>query len=1125
MMNTDSLINADTNRQNVVQYWNNHDFFAPDTVVLGLDIGIEGIGITIRKGQEWIYSKSLLVELPEAEALAARRAFRASRHARKNRKTRMRRLKELFAKHGLPWVNDDIMSRTDPFKLRYRAITGRLASKEALSICIRSCVLRRGYDYFAMNDDEMAQGMQGTQEMPWGASMALTDAKQWIKSAYIDTEMMDYLIRITPLLTFNNKELKQEHAEDWIKTVKERHAVADTEGIPAMLRQYAQNKINEKKARGKNYPRAHVKEHLITIIDRHADLIEDASAFMAALFLPCTTWAEKQCAIFHYNRRTPKEAIRHFHKKVKKCPYCEWLELPSEKCGLSGDSDIRRWKLADFVSTRTFELQVGNFPPFRSKLPEEAIKALMQAIESNCSKWADAKKQMETALKTSGVALPKKNEWNDAQLEQLKDIVTPAANRRHGRASMSVSAARAMVAAATDDGQCYSADFIENWKKEVKLYEKRAEIDAYGGIYPQVQTLMGTLSKQDNKETADKFATLGFLQRLFQSEGIQQKLGGKTSPDYCIIECIKNAAINTKQAKDIQKEQQENRKRRDDLAVKFNRSNCSNADFLRMRLFSEQGGKVDTPARCPFTGTELAPEDLFTAKFQLAHIYPDSRGGLYMADNLVLTTAEINQAMGNRTPREAAQAAIPGWLSWADMLKQSRNFRWGESKRKLFTFEPSADCSFPDFNNTTRTAQLAGELKRMVAIWMGIAGDAEALRTRIGNPCGVYTAAARRSFLWQDYVKDRADNRHHRIDAAVMTCLPPTGLNDVLYKGIFQTEINDKNRTLMCIQGLCTPDFEQLRHDGNECPIVKINSRSKYKSLGDSTFWAVDKDYLTHQRTPLTPDKVKSASELHAILLRMEIPAKDIPSEKKLEAWLISCQQATKEDKNAILKPLKLNNGTPVRNIRKFGSKGNLDNTPIGWNGILSPDGTFDQLRSLTASNDRLELWLGWNAKKKRWEYFKKLIPTAAALAGIKRMGLPWRGTKNAPQYLLDILAKKKAKDLHSLICGTLPPHAVKVGVFRKGDVFKLDFELNPKYIEKLLKDKGSVDMVNHPKSINTWGYISAVTSRAKLEFKALALKDRKAQTKETPSFLATLQTLPENAKVLAKQKNLTPPL
>lgn len=1114
---------ADILQQNALTHWNSHPFFAPDTVVLGIDIGIEGIGITIRKGQEWLYSKTLLVDLPEAKALADRRTFRASRHARKNRKTRMRRLKTLFEQHGLPWVDDDIMSRSDPFKLRHRAITGKLASKEAVSICIRSCVLRRGYDYFAMVDDDAAQGLNiGTTEMPWGESMNYTDAKKWIESAYVDKEMEKMLIEITPSLLFNNKELKKDKADEWIDLVHTRHTLAEQEGIPAMLALYAKGKLNERKARGKNYPRSHVKDHLLNIINRHQDLISAPNSFIEKLFRPCLTWEDKQHAIFHYNRKTPKEATRHFNKKVKQCPYCEWIGIPAEKCGVAGDADIRRWKLVDFISTRTFELQAGSLPLFRSKLPEEAIESLILSISSTDLKWLDAKKKFEAALKTRGLSLPKKNEWNEAQLEQLKDIITPPSNRRHGRASISPSAAKAMVNAATQNGTCYHADSLENWKKDSGLYTRRAEIDACGGLYPQVRTLLGTLAKP-KKDTPATFATQGFLQRLFCSQKLKAKLNGKTAPDYCIVETIKDAALNAAHAKEIQDKQKENRKKRDKLAAAFCKENASHADFLRMRLFTEQGGSPTHPAQCPFTGTALSPQDLFTAKFQLAHLYPDSRGGLYMADNLVLTTAEINQAMGNRTPKEAAQACIPGWLSWDAMLKQLAHFKWNDTKKKLFKFEPKEEEAFPDFNNTTRTAQLARELRRLVCIWMGIAGDAEAIRTKLGTPCGVYTAAARRSFLWQDYVKDRSDNRHHRIDAAVMTCIPPDGMNDIRYRGIFQTEITGKNRTLMCLQGLNTPDFELLKHDGAECPIEKINSRSKCKSLGDSTFWRVDKEGLTAQRTPLTPDKVKSAKELADILSLMGIPAKEIPTEKKLDTWLVDCQAATKADKNAPLKPLKLNNGTPVKSIWKFGSKGNLDNSPLGWNGSISQDGTFDQLRKLSESNDRLELWLGWNPMKKRWEYYKKLIPSAAALAGLKRMGLPWRGTKNAPQYLLDLLAKNKAADLHEMISGTLPQKAVKVGRFRKGDIFMLNFEVNTKYIEKLQKN-GTVDMLNHPKTITTWGHITALGTAKYIEFKALTLKDRKSKMLNSASELAALLSLPHNAEEYALLLKLNSP-
>lgn len=1088
----------------VATKWNNSPFFAPDTVVLGLDIGIEGIGITVRRGQEWIYSKTLLVDLPEAQALAERRAFRASRHARKNRKTRMRRLKELFAKHNLPWVSDDVMSRSDPFKLRYRAITGKLASREALSICIRSCVLRRGYDYLAMTDSEKGG------EFPWGTDSSLSEASKWISTTYVDAEMRHQLISLAPLMTYKKKELTEEQAELWTATVNERYAKAESEGIPATLADYAKKKLNDRKARGRNFPRSHVEEHLRTIIQRHTDLIDDADGFTEALFLPNDTKENKKCAIFHYNRKTPKEAQTHFETKVKKCPYCTWLELPVTRCGLSGNTDIRKWKLIDFVSTRTFELISQNkLPMGRQHLSAEAVRVLVQAISQENTGWGEAKKAMEAALLPNKLA--PKSDWNKAQLEQLSDIVAPSPILRKGRSSMSASAAAAMFNAATNNGTIFDPEQLEEWKKESGLYIHRATITSAGGIYPQVQTLLGSL-----KKNSSVFATKGFLQRLFDKT-LSDKLGGKSVPDYCIIECVKDPAPNKDVKAEIEKKQKENRARREKQAEKFGKLNASKADFLRMRLFCEQGGSEKSPAACPFTGQQIPVADLFTAKLQLAHIYPDSRGGLYMAENLVLTTEEVNHAMSDRTPYEAATAGLPGWLSWSAMVAQSKKFHWGEAKRELFSL--SSDTTFPDFNNMTRTAQLARELRNLTAIWMGIAGDATQIRERIGNPAGIYTAAARLCFFGPDYKKDRTDNNHHRWDAAAMTCIPPSALNDVRYGGIFQTELNGKgNRRLMCIMGLNTPDFDEVRKDGNECPLIKLNSRSKYKSLGDSTFWRVDKEGMTSQRTPLDPGIIK-AKELSDTLRKMGIPSEQIPSEKKIESWLTDCQAATKDETVAI-KPLRLNNGTPIRSIWKFGSKGNLDKSPLGWNGIITENDKFDQLRSLSASNDRMELWLGWNAKKKKWEYYKRIIPTAAALAGLKRMGLPWRGTRNAPQYLLDLLQKRKVRDLKELLCGTLPPHSVKVATFRKGDTFLLDFELNPKYVEKLQK-KGHINLADYPKVITTWGAVSALRSDGVLEIKSIGRKDRKPCVPSASPKIASLIGLSPDATITAQQYNL----
>jgi len=122
--------------------WLENEFYR-SAIVLGLDIGLDGLGIYLRRGVEEIFARTLDFELPKAEALADRRQKRAWRHCRKNRATRLHRLKLLFEKHGLPWLSEERMSRALPYRERLRAITTGVASPEALSICIRHCVMHR----------------------------------------------------------------------------------------------------------------------------------------------------------------------------------------------------------------------------------------------------------------------------------------------------------------------------------------------------------------------------------------------------------------------------------------------------------------------------------------------------------------------------------------------------------------------------------------------------------------------------------------------------------------------------------------------------------------------------------------------------------------------------------------------------------------------------------------------------------------------------------------------------------------------------------------------------------------------------------------------------------------------
>ncbi len=1105
-MEPTSALNLDLERSR--QRWLHHPFFAPDAVVLGLDIGIEGIGICIRIGTKVIYCKTLLVELPESQALAKRRQLRAARHARKNYRTRMSRLRRLFEKHGLPWVSDDVYSRSDPFMLRYRALHGAnpLASKEALSLCIRSCVALRGYDYFAMS--------RMGDEYPWGASLALADAQKWLSSAFVDEKMKDFLIGMADTLT-NKKgdELSEVEREQWAAQVNDAYSRNQEYGIDARLKKYAKAKRYDRKARGANFPRQHVEAHLRLILERHRHLLGDYEEFVSSLFLDNETKRHKKLSIFHYNRKTPAEAQRHFDKKVKPCPYCAALKLPSQPCGLSGDIPINCWKLVDFLSNRRLDLKNGKLT-YRATLPASGIAAMVDAVQHKVTSWQQVKKGLMAAI--APVKLVEGGDWNKAQITQLKDICVPQS--RNQRASMSVAAAEKLYEIVTVGGTCFEPAAMETAKKELGLYTIRAEVAAAGGIFPQVRTLLGTVKRKGGEQ---RFVTTGFLQSLFKQ--LEPQLpAGKAVPDYVVIECVKGAPLNTKQKAELESKQKQNRDKKQKLAEKCGLEKMTRSAAYRLRLFEEQGGFINkTSAICPFTGQQLGTDPM-SAELELAHLFPDSRGGLYVSENLVLTTRKVNQDMGNRTPREAAAAALPDWLNWEDMCKGARAFNWSESKQHLFHFEPTEEEPFPNFNNLTRTAQLAAELRNLAALWLGINADPEAVRQRIGNPSGTYTAAARCSMLAPDYRKDRATTTHHRMDALVMSCIPPgEGINDVRYGGIFYTEKlpdarGKEQRRLVSLTDLPLPDFAAVDRDGSECPVIKKRSHGKYSSLGDSTFWSVDGEGKTRQRTKLAIGKDTTADKLLQTMRSMQIPDDYLPKKSTIERWIEKQTPATKDDVPSG-EPLRLRGGAPLKSIHKFSSKGDLINSPMGWNGLITKDGRFDQLRKLDASNERLELWIGWNSKKKQWEYQKRVIPTFQVMLGVKRMGLPWRGRTNAPDYLVRLLDENKKPDLKTLVCGSLYPHSVHVADVRKGERFLLTFPA--------LKKKEEQGRLNDDAlPIETWGEVTAVKSAGEIEIKSITHKDRGPRTTKSADCIAMWLGFP-NASSYAQQEGLLPPI
>ena len=70
------------------QTWNATHPFYQSATVLAIDIGIEGIGLALRKGSQPLWAQTFEVSLPKAAPLEGRRLKRGGRRTRSSRRAR-----------------------------------------------------------------------------------------------------------------------------------------------------------------------------------------------------------------------------------------------------------------------------------------------------------------------------------------------------------------------------------------------------------------------------------------------------------------------------------------------------------------------------------------------------------------------------------------------------------------------------------------------------------------------------------------------------------------------------------------------------------------------------------------------------------------------------------------------------------------------------------------------------------------------------------------------------------------------------------------------------------------------------------------------------------------------------
>lgn len=224
------------------------------------------------------------------------------------------------------------------------------------------------------------------------------------------------------------------------------------------------------------------------------------------------------------------------------------------------------------------------------------------------------------------------------------------------------------------------------------------------------------------------------------------------------LEMARDMKLTRDQRKQKQKEQKANEEKRDKarkiLINEFGIQNPSRPDIQKYNMWEECKGM------CPYTGTTISREMLFSPEVEVEHILPYSRSldDSYMNKTLCMA-AENRNIKHNKTPYEAYHADEAKYQA---ILQRIKTLPWPK-RRKFEQKEIKTDEFVERQLNDTR--YISVEVKKYL----------EQLGVSVQISKGEATAALRHRWnlnriLSEDGSgeKNRADHRHHTIDAIVI---------------------------------------------------------------------------------------------------------------------------------------------------------------------------------------------------------------------------------------------------------------------------------------------------------------------------------------------------------------------
>lgn len=254
---------------------------------------------------------------------------------------------------------------------------------------------------------------------------------------------------------------------------------------------------------------------------------------------------------------------------------------------------------------------------------------------------------------------------------------------------------------------------------------------------------------------------LGQLRRL-----VNALIDEYGAPEQVVIELARDLKRSQDEKRKEEARQAKNQKKNDERKTKLAEIgivNVSGTDLMKMRLWEELG---DVVKLCPFSGRPISLTQLMSAEVEVEHLIPYSDSLDNSAANKTVCFTSANRMKGKQTPFEAYghSAEWPEISARAANLSNNKRWRFAPDARERLTRD-GHDFLDRQLMETRWLSTLARQYVSAICnpneVWV-VTGQHTSL---IRGKWGLNTLLPDHNFTT---AKNRADHRHHAIDALVV---------------------------------------------------------------------------------------------------------------------------------------------------------------------------------------------------------------------------------------------------------------------------------------------------------------------------------------------------------------------